>query len=64
MKTMSHCGLGHTAPNPVLDMLEKFPGTYKKKLKNLTFKPTFNLNTTLETARRITGRDDPSAHLP
>jgi [NiFe] hydrogenase diaphorase moiety large subunit len=64
MKTMSHCGLGHTAPNPVLDMLEKFPGAYEQKLGKLSFEPAFDLDAALETARRITGRDDPSAHLP
>lgn len=64
MKTMSHCGLGHTAPNPVLDMLEKFPGAYEQKLRNLSFEPAFDLDAALETARRITGRDDPGAHLP
>jgi [NiFe] hydrogenase diaphorase moiety large subunit len=64
MKTMSHCGLGHTAPNPVLDMLEKFPGAYEQKLGKLSFEPAFDLDAALETARKITGRDDPSAHLP
>ena len=64
MKTMSHCGLGHTAPNPVLDLLEKFPGAYEQKLRNLSFEPAFDLDAALETARRITGRDDPAAHLP
>jgi [NiFe] hydrogenase diaphorase moiety large subunit len=64
MKTMSHCGLGHTAPNPVLDMLEKFPGAYEQKLRRLTFEPAFDLDAALDTARRITGRDDPWAHLP
>lgn len=64
MRTMSHCGLGHTAPNPVLDMLEKFPGAYEQKLKNLSFEPAFDLDAALATARRITGRDDPWAHLP
>lgn len=64
MKTMSHCGLGHTAPNPVLDMLEKFPDACGQKLKNLAFEPAFDLDGALETARKITGRDDPWAHLP
>lgn len=64
LKTMSHCGLGHTAPNPVLDMLEKFPGAYEQKLRNLSFEPAFDLDAALATARRITGRDDPEAHLP
>jgi [NiFe] hydrogenase diaphorase moiety large subunit len=64
MRTMSHCGLGHTAPNPVLDMLEKFPAAYEQKLKSLSFEPAFDLDAALATARRITGRDDPWAHLP
>ncbi|MBA2659367.1 MAG: NAD(P)H-dependent oxidoreductase subunit E [Nitrosospira sp.] len=64
MRTMSHCGLGHTAANPVLDMLDKFPGAYEKKLKNLAFEPAFDLDSALETARKISGRDDPWAHLP
>jgi len=44
MRTMSHCGLGHTAPNPVLDMLEKFPAAYEQNLKNLAFEPAFNID--------------------
>src|SRR5574340_875183 len=64
MRTMSHCGLGHTSPNAVLDMLEKFPGAYEQKLGRLSFEPAFDLDAALETARRITGRDDPWAHLP
>jgi [NiFe] hydrogenase diaphorase moiety large subunit len=63
MRTMSHCGLGHTAPNPVLDMLEKFPDAYEQKLKSLSFEPAFDLDAALATARKITGRDDPEAHL-
>lgn len=63
MQTMSHCGLGHTAANPVLDMLEKFPDAYQRKLMNLAFEPAFDLDGALETARKITGRDDTWAHL-
>ena len=29
-----------------------------------SFEPAFDLDAALETARRITGRDDPAAHLP
>ena len=63
MQTMSHCGLGHTAANPVLDMLEKFPDAYEHKLKKLAFEPVFDLDGALEAARKITGRDDAWAHL-
>lgn len=64
MQTMSHCGLGHTAANPVLDLLQKFPDAYQHKLKKLAFEPAFDLDGALETARNITGRDDAWAHLP
>jgi [NiFe] hydrogenase diaphorase moiety large subunit len=63
MKTMSHCGLGSSAANPVMDMMEKFPDAYERKLKNLAFEPAFDLDGALETARKITGRDDAWAHL-
>ncbi len=63
LKTMSHCGLGSSAANPVLDMLEKFPDAYERKLKALAFEPAFDLDGALETARKITGRDDDWAHL-
>lgn len=63
LKTMSHCGLGNSAANPVLDSLEKFPDVYERKLKALAFEPAFDLDGALETARKITGRDDEWAHL-
>ncbi|MDP2828307.1 MAG: NAD(P)H-dependent oxidoreductase subunit E [Sulfuricellaceae bacterium] len=59
----SHCGLGHSAANPILDTLKKFPGTFERKLKNLAFEPAFDLDGALATARQITGRDDEWAHL-
>jgi len=63
LKTMSHCGLGSSAANPVLDTLEKFPDVYVRKLKALAFEPAFDLDGALETARKMTGRDDDWAHL-
>ena len=63
LKTMSHCGLGSSAANPVLDILEKFPDMYESKLKAFAFEPAFDLDGALETARKITGRDDEWAHL-
>jgi [NiFe] hydrogenase diaphorase moiety large subunit len=63
MKSMSHCGLGHTAANQVLDVLKKFPDAYECKLKNHDLEPDFDLDKALEKARNITGRDDKWAHL-
>jgi [NiFe] hydrogenase diaphorase moiety large subunit len=63
MLTMSHCGLGHTAANPVVQSMEKFPDAYERRLRNLNFEPAFDLDGALETARLITGRDDEWAHI-
>lgn len=63
MREASHCGLGATAPNPVLDTLEKFPEIYEQRLKHSDYEPSFDLDLALEEARQITGRDDAGAHL-
>ena len=63
LKNASHCGLGSSAPNPVIDTLVKFRPAYERRLQSLEFKPAFDLDAALETARRMTGRDDPAAHL-
>lgn len=63
LREMSHCALGHTAANPVVQTMEKFPQAYERRLKALTFEPSFDLDEALAPARRITGRDDPWAHL-
>ena len=60
---MAHCGLGHTAANPVVQTMEKFPDAYEKRLMKLDFEPAFDLDGALSTARLITGRDDEWAHL-
>ena len=63
MRATSHCGLGTTAPNPVLDTLDKFPQIYEKHLKHSSYEPAFDLDAALQDARDITGRDDAGAHL-
>jgi [NiFe] hydrogenase diaphorase moiety large subunit len=63
MLTTSHCGLGHTAANPVVQSMEKFPDAYERRLRNLSFEPAFDLDGALQTARLITGRDDEWAHI-
>jgi [NiFe] hydrogenase diaphorase moiety large subunit len=63
MKQSSHCGLGVTAANPVLDTLKKFPGIYIDRLANRGYEPAFDLDAALEESRKITGRDDSEAHI-
>jgi [NiFe] hydrogenase diaphorase moiety large subunit len=59
----AHCGLGHTACNPILDTLKRFRPAYERKLRSLDFAPAFDLDGALARARQMTGRDDAAAHL-
>ncbi len=63
LQSMSHCGLGHTACNPVLDTIAKFRPAYDKRMMQQDFTPAFNLDRELSAARQMTGRDDAAAHL-
>ncbi len=63
MKQTSHCGLGATAPNHVLDTLHKFPYIYEQQLAHAGFEPAFDLDAALGAAREITGRNDADAHI-
>jgi [NiFe] hydrogenase diaphorase moiety large subunit len=59
----AHCGLGHTACNPILDTLKRFRPAYERRLRALDFAPAFDLDEALARARQMTGRDDAGAHL-
>lgn len=61
--SMSHCGLGHTACNPVLDTIAKFRPAYEARMLHRDFTPAFDLDYALQAARQMTGRDDSGAHL-
>lgn len=63
LQSMSHCGLGHTACNPVLDTIEKFRPAYEARMHHRDFEPAFDLDQALSQARQMTGRDDAAAHL-
>ena len=63
MRRASHCGLGHTAPNHVLNTLDKFPDIYSSRLVSAEYSPAFDLDAALSEARAMTGRDDVGAHL-
>ena len=56
VKTMSRCGLGQTAANPVLTTLQDFSGLYAAKIKPADFLPAFDLKQALQEAATITGR--------
>ncbi len=61
--SMSHCGLGRTACNPVLHTIAKFKHVFDKRLQCEDFVPAFDLDKALAVARQMTGRDDEGAHL-
>jgi [NiFe] hydrogenase diaphorase moiety large subunit len=63
LKSMSHCGLGHTACNPVVDTIAKFGEAYERRLVHHDFVPAFDLDAALEPARTMTGRQDEGAYL-
>jgi [NiFe] hydrogenase diaphorase moiety large subunit len=63
VKKRSHCGLGQTAANPILDLLEKFPQVCEQRLLHQDYEPFFNLDAALETTRQLSHRDDAEAHL-
>jgi len=63
LQTAAHCGLGHTACNPLVHTLEKFRPAYERRLKSFEFEPAFDLDAALSQARQMTGRDDAGAHL-
>jgi len=54
----SHCGLGISAPNSVMDTLQYFPKIYQQRLKQPNDEPVFDLDEQLQQARQITGGDD------
>jgi len=63
MRSSSHCGLGTTAPNPVLDTLNKFPQLYEQRLKHSSYEPAFDLDAALQEARELRGGDDAGSHI-
>ncbi|WP_341676984.1 NAD(P)H-dependent oxidoreductase subunit E [Niveibacterium sp. SC-1] len=59
VKGYAHCGLGETAPNALLDTLERFPEEYEAHLlPEADFVPDFDLDAAVSEARALTGRDD------
>jgi [NiFe] hydrogenase diaphorase moiety large subunit len=63
LQAMSHCGLGHSACNPVLDTIAKFRPAYERRMQHKEFRPAFDLDWALAPARQMTGRSDAGAHF-
>jgi [NiFe] hydrogenase diaphorase moiety large subunit len=56
VKTMSRCGLGQTAGNPVLTTLQNFPHLYKKRITGQDFIPYFDVESAFSEYGEATGR--------
>jgi [NiFe] hydrogenase diaphorase moiety large subunit len=50
---MSRCGLGQTAPNPILTTMRSFPQLYEARLSAAAFEPLISLDKALEEAVEI-----------
>ena len=57
----SRCGLGQTAPNPILSTMRNFPEAYEALLKSDEFLPRFSLSETLRAAVEVQGRESLAA---
>ncbi|MFW2373103.1 MAG: NAD(P)H-dependent oxidoreductase subunit E [Gammaproteobacteria bacterium] len=63
MRNASHCGLGTTASNHILDTFNNFPDSYQRRLRSTEYTPAFDLDGEVSEARAITGREDAGAHI-
>jgi [NiFe] hydrogenase diaphorase moiety large subunit len=54
---MSRCGLGQTAPLPILTTMLNFPGLYEARLASAAFEPRVTLNDALREAVSVQGRE-------
>ncbi|MCB2018786.1 MAG: NAD(P)H-dependent oxidoreductase subunit E [Hydrogenophaga sp.] len=59
----THCGLGVSACNPLRDTMAHFGQAYAQRGAAVQFQPELDLDAALSSARRVTGRRDPGAHL-
>lgn len=54
---MSRCGLGQTAPNPILTTMRNFPQLYEARLRSDPFVPRVELRDALQEAVEVQGRE-------
>ena len=57
VERMSRCGLGQTAPNPILTTMRSFPELYEARLASTPFTPLVTLHDALREAVKVQGRD-------
>jgi [NiFe] hydrogenase diaphorase moiety large subunit len=57
VERMSRCGLGQTAPNPILTTMSSFPELYEARLASAAFTPLVTLHDALREAVEVQGRE-------
>jgi [NiFe] hydrogenase diaphorase moiety large subunit len=57
---MSRCGLGQTAPNPILTTMRNFPEAYEARLQSESFLPAVTLREALAVGIEVQGREPAS----
>jgi [NiFe] hydrogenase diaphorase moiety large subunit len=59
IRATSRCGLGQTAPNPVITALESFPDAFREAAHDTAQleRPGFDVNRALSVAEQLTGRE-------
>jgi [NiFe] hydrogenase diaphorase moiety large subunit len=63
VERMSRCGLGQTAPNPILTTMLNFPELYEARLSGADFTPRVSLGEALREAVSVQGREPVPAAL-
>jgi [NiFe] hydrogenase diaphorase moiety large subunit len=61
VERMSRCGLGQTAPNPILSTMRAFPELYEARLAKAAFVPRVSLEEALRQAVAVQGRQPMTA---
>jgi [NiFe] hydrogenase diaphorase moiety large subunit len=59
VKTMSRCGLGQTAPNPILSSMRNFPRLYQGRLQEEEFTPRFDFEKAVAAGAQAANRAMP-----
>jgi [NiFe] hydrogenase diaphorase moiety large subunit len=63
VERMSRCGLGQTAPNPILSTMRNFPELYEARLAPTPFSPLVTLHDALREAVEIQGRESAAQEI-
>ncbi|MDJ0938399.1 MAG: NADH-ubiquinone oxidoreductase-F iron-sulfur binding region domain-containing protein [Woeseiaceae bacterium] len=58
MTQASHCGLGQVAAVPILTAYEKFPDDFQRRMDDVDFQPTFDVEAAIERSKQIVREEE------